>query len=64
MNELLTVRETMKLLGLSRISVYRHIKAGRILAYKLGHTLRISPEDLRAFVRAGRVKVSNRKKAH
>ena len=53
MNEYLTVNEVIKFLKISRLSLYRHIAAGRLIAYRVGRLIRITRGDLEEFVHSG-----------
>lgn len=52
--ELMTVEEVAELLKVSRAGVYRWVETGRLKALRVGSLLRFTPEDLRAFIEAGR----------
>lgn len=45
-NELLSTSEVAKLLGISRIAVFKKIKAGKIKAQKVGRNFAVNKEDL------------------
>ena len=52
--ELLTVRDVMRILRLSRISVYRDISSGLLKATKIGgKRWRIRPKVLEDYIRDG-----------
>jgi excisionase family DNA binding protein len=53
--ELLTVRDAMRVLRLSRLSIYRAIASGRLRALKVGggKLWRIRPEVLEDYIRNG-----------
>ena len=44
----MSVNELARLLGVSRDSVYRLLKAGEIVGYRVGERLRFRPEDVDA----------------
>ncbi len=46
---LLKAREIAKMLGISRAQVYRLIQRGEIPFVRIGHAIRIVPEDLREY---------------
>lgn len=46
MKTLLSVQETAKLLGISKVAVLKQIKAGKIKALKIGHAYIIARDDL------------------
>lgn len=50
MNELLTIREVMGTLKISRATVNRHIRSGRLRTRRIGRLVRIHAEDLNRFV--------------
>ena len=50
MNTLYTTEEVAKMLSLSKMSVYRYIKAGKLSAYKVGRDFRISQKALQQFL--------------
>jgi len=54
--ELLTVKDAMRVLRLSRLSIYRAISSGRLKALKVGggKLWRIRPEVLEDYIRNGR----------
>ena len=57
MNNLLTVKEVMGILKVSRATVFNWMKAGKIRYSKAGRLIRIKGEDLNAFIdRTGRGK--------
>jgi excisionase family DNA binding protein len=45
-----TTSEVAKLLGLSRIAVYKQIKSGKIVAQKIGRNFVVLAHDLPAFL--------------
>jgi len=46
MDKLLTTKEVLEILKISKISLYRKIWAGKIKAYKLGRLWRFKREDI------------------
>ncbi len=57
--KLLTVAQTAEALTLSRVYVYRIIRAGKLQAVRFGKALRIRPEDLEAFVQENLALIQN-----
>lgn len=55
MDRLLTVTEAAERLGTSTRFVRRLIAERRIAFNKVGRHVRLSPDDLEAFIRAGRI---------
>jgi len=47
---LLTVSDVAARLALSKKSIYRLIETGELKAVRFGNTVRIHPDDLRAFI--------------
>lgn len=56
--EWLDYEEAIQLTGLSRHTIWRAVKAGRITAYKVGTRVMISRESLESYVRAEPVPVA------
>ena len=52
---LLTVREVMEQLGMSKAWVYRAIQEGLLPFVQLGNQRRVHPDDLKAFIQARRI---------
>lgn len=50
MEEFYTLEEVAKTLKVSKMTVYRYIKAWKLLAYKLGKELRIKKTDYEKFL--------------
>lgn len=48
--QLYNTEEAAALLGISRITVHKYIKSGRLKARRIGRPLMITDEDLRAFL--------------
>lgn len=48
MKDLLTVEEVARRLKISKATVRRHIREGRLRAAKIGRVVRISPEDVKS----------------
>jgi excisionase family DNA binding protein len=60
-NKLFTISEVAKRLGISRRTVYRYIKKGKLKATKISQTplyqvLRISEKDLNQFLKEHKIK--------
>lgn len=53
---LLTIEEVAQALKVSRMTIYRYIKAKKLPAYKLEQELRIKEDDLTEFLRQRKVK--------
>lgn len=53
---LLTVEEVAQALKVSKMTIYRYIKAEKIPAYKLEQELRIKEDDLAEFLKQRKVK--------
>lgn len=51
MANFLTVKETSELLKVNPMTIYRYIKAGKIVAYKFGKDYRITKKDFDKFLR-------------
>ena len=51
MDELLTTKEVLEILKISKLSLYRKIWAGEIKAYKLGRLWRFKREDIEKCLR-------------
>lgn len=51
-NEFYLTEEVAEMLRISKMTVYRAIKAGRLKAYKFGKDWRIRKDDLEAFLQA------------
>lgn len=49
-NELLTLKDVMSRLKLSRATIYRLIEQGELKPFKIGHSLRFEEQDLAAFI--------------
>lgn len=49
--EFLTVEEVARILKVNKMTIYRYIKAGKIVAYRVGKDLRISKKELESFLR-------------
>jgi excisionase family DNA binding protein len=54
--EVMTLKETMHFLGMSRTNLYRHTSQGLIPHYKLGKFLRFRKSDLMEWMSTFRVK--------
>ena len=53
-SELLTIAEAAKILKASVSTIRAWIRAGRLPSVKVGHFRRVRPDDLEAFIEAGR----------
>lgn len=53
---LLTIEEVAKTLKVSKMTIYRYIKAKKLPAYKLEQELRIKEDDLAEFLKQRKVK--------
>lgn len=49
-NDLLTIKDVMTRLKLSRATIYRLIERGDLHPFKIGHSLRFEEQDLQAFI--------------
>lgn len=49
--DFLTVEETAKILKVTKMTIYRHIKDGSLLAYKIGKNFRIEKDNLDSFIK-------------
>jgi excisionase family DNA binding protein len=47
---LLTVNDLARLLGISRDSVYRMIRSGELVPYRVGERFRFRPEDVETYL--------------
>ena len=57
MDELLTIEEVARHLKISKATVRRHIREGRVKAVKVGRVVRISAEEIKSLFRPiGKVK--------
>lgn len=54
---LLTIEEVAKALKVSKMTIYRYIKAKKLPAYKLEQELRIKENDLAEFLKQRKVKM-------
>lgn len=48
--EFLTVEETAKILKVTKMTIYRYIKAGKISVYKVGKDFRIDKKEFEKFL--------------
>lgn len=48
--EFLTVEETAKILKVTKMTIYRYIKAGKLTAYKVGKDFRINKTEFDKFL--------------
>jgi len=49
---MLTVKQVMEILNVSRITIHRAVKRGELKAYKFGAALRFKESDIKAFIEA------------
>jgi len=49
-DEYYTLKEVAERLHVSRMTVYRYVKAKKLPAYKIGRDFRIKGEDLQTFI--------------
>lgn len=54
--KLLTIEEVAQALKVSKMTIYRYIKAKKLPAYKLEQELRIKEDDLAEFLKQRKVK--------
>lgn len=54
---LLTIEEVAKALKVSKMTIYRYVKAKKLPAYKLEQELRIKEDDLNEFLKKRKVKM-------
>lgn len=54
---LLTIEEVAQALKVSKMTIYRYIKAKKLPAYKLEQELRIKEDDLNEFLKNRKVKM-------
>jgi len=47
MSEFLSIKDVMSKLKISRGAVLKHIKSGKLLAYRIGRVVRVDPAELR-----------------
>lgn len=55
--ELLTIEEVADRLKVSKMTVYRYIKSGKLMAYKLEQELRVKAIDLHSFLDKRKLKI-------
>lgn len=48
--QLLTINEIIAILKVSKLTIYRYIKAGKLPAYKVGRDYRIKKEEFDKFL--------------
>jgi len=56
-SQLLTIEEVAQTLKVSKMTIYRYIKAEKLPAYKLEQELRIKEDDLNEFLKKRKVKM-------
>jgi excisionase family DNA binding protein len=54
MNEFMSIREFMADLKFSRSTVYKHLREGDLISYRIGRLVRITRGDLVDFVKQNR----------
>jgi len=54
--EFLSVEEVANILKVTKMTIYRYIKAGKITAYKVGKDFRINKEEFDKFLNRIRIK--------
>lgn len=59
-NTFYLTEEVAKMLRVSKMTIYRQIKTGKLKAYKFGKDWRISNEDFEAFMKAHRYSSPNK----
>ncbi len=60
MQELMTIKEIIKLLKIRKMTIYRYINAGKIKAYKLGKEFRVDKKDFETFLESIKTKYGSR----
>jgi len=53
MSEFMSIQEAMAALKICRSTLYKHMRSGRLTAYRVGRLVRITREDLEDFVKQG-----------
>jgi len=53
-SEYMSIKDAMGILKVGRLSIYRRIKEGKLIAYRVGRLIRITRLDLDEFVKGGR----------
>jgi len=56
MEELLTVEQVSRALKVSKMTIYRYIKSGRLTAYKAGRDFRVKKSHFNNFLEKNRSK--------
>lgn len=54
--KLLTVNDIIEMLKVSKLTVYRYIKAGKLPAYKVGRDYRVKQKDLNILLNNAKIK--------
>ncbi len=49
---MLTTRQVLEILNISRATLYRYMEQGKIRVYKYGRDLRFKESDIKAFIEA------------
>lgn len=55
--KLLTTNEITAILKVSKLTIYRYIKAGKLPAYKVGRDYRVRQEDFDKLLEKGKTKL-------
>ena len=55
-DQLLTINDITKILKVSRLTIYRYIKAGKLPAYKMGRDYRINKVEFEKYLKTTKVK--------
>ncbi len=53
--EFFTAQELADKLKLNVMTIYRYIKSGKLIAYKIGKEFRISEKDFNSFIKASKM---------
>ncbi|MEW6188843.1 MAG: helix-turn-helix domain-containing protein [Actinomycetota bacterium] len=52
LERMLSTDEVLKILGVSRKTLYRYVKSGSLKCYKFGRDLKFKESDIKAFIEA------------
>lgn len=55
MNAFLTVKEIASVLKINALTVYAYIRAGKLPAFRIGHSYRIEEKDFSEFIHDHRI---------
>jgi len=55
MNTFLTVKDIASVLKINALTVYAYIRAGKLPAFRIGHSYRIEEKDFSEFIRDHRL---------